>query len=78
MSQRLDRYDQKGYAAKQLKLLENLNIAKKMLILAKRIKKNQLLGNLIRNQFKISLILTKKLTFTIRNKRKLIKTCVIG
>ena len=39
MSQRLDRYDQKGYAAKQRKLLENLNIAKKMLILAKRIKK---------------------------------------
>ena len=39
MSQRLDWYDQKRYAAKQWKLLENLNIAKKMLILAKRIKK---------------------------------------
>ena len=40
MSQRLDWYDQKRYAAKQWKLLENLNIAKKMLILAKRIKKS--------------------------------------
>ena len=39
MSQRLDRYDQKGYAVKQRKLHENLNIAEKVLILAKRIKK---------------------------------------
>ena len=41
-----------------------------MLILAKRIKKNQFLANFIGRQFKIFLILKKKMTFTIRNKQK--------
>ena len=38
-SDRLDRYDQRKYAAKNRKLLENLNIGEKLLILGERIKK---------------------------------------
>ena len=58
---------------KKRKLRENLNIGQKVLILAKRIKKSQLLANFINKQFKISLTLTKKMTFAIRNEQKIHK-----
>ena len=57
---RLDRYDRKKYAAKKQKLREELDIGEKMLILAKRIKKNQHLVNFINKHFKIFIIFRKK------------------
>ena len=48
-------------------------LVKKSLFWSKESRKNQVLPNFINKQLKISLILTKKTLFTIRNKQKIDK-----
>ena len=48
-------------------------LVKKSLFWSKESRKNQVLANFINKQLKISLILTKKTLFTIRNKQKIDK-----
>ena len=67
---RLDRYDKKKYLAKRKKLGKNLNIGEKVLVLAKELRKNVLLENLINNLYRILPILIRK---RIRKKHKIDK-----
>ena len=47
ISHRLEKYDRRKYAAKKKKIYNNLGFGEKFLVLAKRIEKNQHLGNFI-------------------------------
>ena len=67
---RLDNYN-KNTLRKKKKLRENSDISKKALVSAKRTKKSLHLVNFMNKQFKIFLILTKKMKFVTRNKRNI-------
>ena len=60
ISDRIDKYDRKKYAAEKKKLCNNLGVGEKVLVLAER-KKKQHLRNFIHKLFKTYCILTKKL-----------------
>ena len=51
---------EKKYRAKKKKLCKDLDVGKKLLILAERIRKNQSQANSMNKQFKTFQILTKK------------------
>ena len=73
VSNRLDKYDRKKYAAKKKKLRENLSVGEKVLVLVERTKKNVKLENFINKLFKIYRILIKKTVFVVRKKQKIDK-----
>ena len=73
VSNRLDKYDRKKYAAKKKKLRENLSVGEKVLVSVERIKKNVKLENFINKLFKIYHILMKKTVFVVRKKQKIDK-----
>ena len=77
VSDRLDKYDTKKYAAKKKKLHGNLSVGEKVLVLAKRIKKkkkkNQHLECFTNKLFKICRTLIKKTVFVVREKQKIDK-----
>ena len=56
----INKYDQKKYEAKKKKLGEDLEIGKKVLILAERIRKKSSLASFINKLFKTFLTLIKK------------------
>ena len=66
------------YADKKRKLRENLNIDEKVLILAKRIKKRSAPGKFYKEAVQNISYFNKKMIFTIRNKQKIDKKCIIG
>ena len=67
---RLDRHDQKKYAAKKRKLHENLNIGKKVFVLAERTNKKSASGKFYKQTVQNFSYFNKKTVFTIRNKKK--------
>ena len=73
--ERLNRYDKKKYNFKRKKLKENLNISKKVLVLAEG---NQPPEYFLRNQYKIVRILTETKYFQSEKHRKLIKLIITG
>ena len=73
VSNRLDKYDRKKYAAKKKKLRENLSVGEKVLVLVERTKRNVKLENFINKLFKIYRILIKKTVFVVRKKQKIDK-----
>ena len=73
VSNRLEKYDRKKYAAKKKKLRENLSVGEKVLVSVERIKKNVKLENFINKLFKIYHILMKKTVFVVRKKQKIDK-----
>ena len=60
VSDRLDRYDRKEYAAKRTKLRSGVQIGKKVLVLAERNEKNSHLEHFTSKQYKTYHISTKK------------------
>ena len=70
---RLNRYDKKKYDRKKKKLRENLNINKKVLVLAERIRKKSALGKFQKQSVQTISYFSKEKVFFIRKKQKLDK-----
>ena len=70
---RLDRYDRKKYAAKKKKLCQDHNVAEKVLILAKRMRKKSAPGKFYKQTVQNIPYFNKKETFIMRNKQKIDK-----
>ena len=60
----------KKYAAKKRKLHENLNIGKKVFVLAERINKKSASGKFYKQTVQNFSYFNQKTVFTIRNKKK--------
>ena len=70
---RLNRYNKKKYKAKRRKLMENLNIGEKVLVLAERIKKKSAPGKCYKQSVENISYFNIKKTFSIRKKKKIDK-----
>ena len=78
VNERLNRYDKKNTGTKERKLRGKINTGKKVLVLAKRIKKNLHRENSISSQYKISAILTEMRHFQSEKNKPLIKLITTG
>ena len=67
---RLDRHDQKKYVAKKRKLPENLNIGKKVFVLAERIRKKSASGKFYKQTVQNSSYFNQKTVFNNKKKEK--------
>ena len=76
MHERLDRYDRKRYKGKRKNLRENLNVGKKVLVLAERIRKKSALGKFYKLSVQNIPYFNKEQTFVITNRQKIVKTKV--
>ena len=70
---RLDKYDGKKYGAKKKKLCKDLDVGKKVLILAERIRKKSVPGKFYEQTIQNISYFNKKETITIRNRQKIDK-----
>ena len=70
---RLYRFDKKKYGAKKQKLQENLDIGKKVLVLAERIRKKSAPGKFYKQFVQNIAYFNKEQTYVIRAKQKLDK-----
>ena len=66
---RLDRFDRKKYLRKRKKLRENLDIGKKVYVLAERIKKKSAPGKFYKQSVQNISYFNKEQIYTIRKKR---------
>ena len=78
VNDKLDTYDKKKYRAKIRKLRENLNIGKKVLVLAERIQKKSAHEKFYRQSVQNFSFFNKEKTFAIRKKPKTNKLIIIG
>ena len=76
--ERLNRYDKKNTGTKEKKLRDKINTGEKVLVLAKRIKKNLHQENSISSQYKISAILTEMRHFQSEKDKLLMKLITTG
>ena len=70
---RLNRYNKKKYKAKRRKLIVNLNIGEKVLVLAERIKKKSARGKCYKQSVENISYFNIEKTFSIRKKKKIDK-----
>ena len=78
VNDRLDRYDRKNYSAKRRKLWENLNVGKRVLVLAERIKKKSAPRKFYKKLVQNIAYFNKEQVFAIGTKQKIDKTMYYG